>query len=84
MPPEYAFVALIAVSEVHARLGAVMRERPWSKDAVIAELEKIKVVTASGGRRLMSPATRTQRQILEAFGLTEDDLTAYVTGVPGT
>jgi len=79
-----AFVALIAVSEVHARLGAVMRERSWSKDAVIAELEKIKVVTASGGRRLMSPVTRTQRLILEAFGLTEDDLTAYVTGAPGT
>ena len=75
-----AFIALIAVSEVQAKLGAMMRERSWSKDAVIAELEKIKVVRASGGRRQMNPVTKTQRLVLEAFGLSEDDLRDYITG----
>jgi len=79
-----AFVSLIAVSEVQARLGKTMRERSWSKGDVIAEMEKIKVVTAAGGRRLMNPLTKTQRTILEAFGLAEDDLKAYILGVPGS
>ena len=75
-----AFVSLIAVSEVQARLGAMMREKSWSKADVIAEMEKVKVVTATGGRRLMSPLTKTQREILEAFGLAEGDLKAYILG----
>ena len=77
-----AFIALIAVSELQIRLKKIMREKSWSKDAVIAELEKIKVVFASDGRRLMNPITKTQRMILDAFALSEDDLRAYVTGVP--
>jgi transposase len=75
-----AFVALIAASEMQAKLGKMMRERSWSKDAVIRELDKIKVITAADNRRLMSPVTKTQRLIFEAFGLSEDDLKAYVLG----
>ena len=74
-----AFISLIAVSEIHAKLGEMMRKRSLSKDAVIAELDKIKVVMAAGGRRLMNPLTKTQRLMLESFGLSEDDLKEYVT-----
>jgi hypothetical protein len=35
--------------------------------------------THSGGRRLMSPVTKTQRLILDAFDLTEDDIKSYIT-----
>ena len=75
-----AFIALIAVSEIQAKLGKMMREKSWSKGAVIKELDKIKVVFAAGGRRLMSPVTKTQRIIIETCGLSEDDLKAYVLG----
>jgi transposase len=73
-----AFIALIAVSELQAKLKKMMREKSWSKDSVIAELEKIKVVYASDNRRLMNPITKTQRLIIESFALTVDDLRAYV------
>ena len=74
-----AFISLIAVSELQLRLNKMMREKSWSKGAVIAELEKIKVVSASNGRRLMNPITKTQRLIFEAFDLSEDDLRTHVT-----
>ena len=79
-----AFCALIAVSELQVKLGAMMKEKSWSKDAVIAEMEKIKVVSAPDGRRLMNPITKTQRLILEALGHTENDLKAYATGALGS
>ena len=75
-----AFISLIAVSELHAKLGETMRKKSWSKDTVIAELDKIKVVMAPGGRRLMNPVTKTQRLMLESFGFSEDDLKEYVIG----
>jgi len=77
-----AFIALIAISELQTKLNKMMREKSWSKDTVIAELEKIKSVSASDGRRLMNPITKTQRQIFEAFSLSEDDLRAYVSTSP--
>jgi transposase len=73
-----AFVALIAVCEITNRLRSFMRERSMSKDDLISEMEKIKVVITESGKRLMNPITKTQRTILEACGLTEDDLKAYV------
>jgi hypothetical protein len=73
-----AFVALTAISEIQAKLRDMMKDRSWSKDSLIAELEKIKVVMASGGRRLLNPITKTQRLIFDAFGLTHDDLKHYV------
>ena len=75
-----AFIALIAVSELQVVLKKMMREKAWSKDSIIAELEKIKVVFASNGRRLMNPLTKTQRLIFEAFHLNEDDLRTYAFG----
>jgi transposase len=73
-----AFVALIAMSEMTNRLRGFMRERSMSKDDLICEMEKIKVVITESGRRLMNPLTKTQRTILEACGLSVDDLKAYV------
>ena len=69
------------VKTVQVRLK-MMREKSWSKDVIIAELEKIKVVSASDGKRLMNPITKTQRLIFEPFALSEDDLRAHVTVTP--
>ncbi|MDR2492777.1 MAG: transposase [Coriobacteriales bacterium] len=77
-----AFLALIAACQVNAKLGKAMKDMAMSKDSVIAEMDKIKAVYASGGRRLMNPVTKTQRLILEAFGLGEGDVKSYVASKP--
>lgn len=73
-----AFIALIVVSRVQTVLGPLMREKSWSKPAVIRELDKIRVVTTADGSRLVNPLTKTQRTILEAFNLTQEDITNYI------
>jgi transposase len=75
-----AFIALIAVSEIQAKVGPAMKKskQSISKRGVLAEMDKIKVVDAGSGRRLMNPATKTQRDILEALSLTEERLKSYV------
>jgi hypothetical protein len=47
---------------------------------VINEMERIGVVLAANGKRLMTTVTEAQRTILQAFGLTADDLKSYVLG----
>jgi transposase len=73
-----AFVSLIAVSHMGMELSDFMKDRAMSKDSVLRELEKIKVVAIAGGQRLMNPLTKTQRTILEHLGLDEKRLNAYV------
>jgi transposase len=74
-----AFISLIVASEIGVKLRDLMRKRSWSKDTVIRELEKIRVVTAVNGKRLMNPLTKTQRTIISTFGLGDEDLKAYIT-----
>ena len=73
-----SFIALIAAIEMANRLSEFMEKKSMSKDAVISELEKIRVVAMSDGRRLMNPLTKTQRTIFEMFGLSQDDIINYV------
>jgi hypothetical protein len=54
------------------------KHRNVSKHKLILELEKIRVFAASGGKRLMNPLTKTQRDILTAFKVSEADLNGYV------
>lgn len=69
-----AFLALIAVSYMNKKLSS--SELLITKNSLILELEKIKLITISG-RRFLNPLTKTQRLILESFGLSEDDLNSY-------
>ncbi|MDR0676828.1 MAG: transposase, partial [Elusimicrobiota bacterium] len=73
-----AFIALIVISEIGNKLGVFLRDKSWSKGSLIQELEKISLIMNDKGQRLMNPLTKTQRTILEAFGLNEHDLKAYV------
>jgi hypothetical protein len=41
-------------------------------------MEKIRLVTTGEGMRLMNPLTKTQRQILEAFGVEEKEIKEYI------
>ena len=72
-----AFIALIAASEITNKLLIPNKRKKMSKNDVISELEKIKIILALDGKRLMNPITKTQRTIFEAFGLNENKLRAY-------
>jgi transposase len=77
-----AFIALIAASEIQAKVMPALKKskQSISKRGVLAEMDKIKVIDAASGRRLINPATKTQREILQALGLTEEDLKSYAAG----
>jgi transposase len=75
-----AFIALIVASSMSEGLrgiNAVGGHRKLGKNAVVSELEKIKIVMMEDGSRLMNPLTKRQRVIYEAFGTNEDDLKSY-------
>jgi transposase len=73
-----SFVSLIAVSQLGVKLSDFMKDNAMSKDSVLCELEKIKIVSISGGKRLMNPLTKTQRTILECLNLDDKHLNTYV------
>ena len=73
-----AFVSLVVVCELSGLLSEFMRVKSLSKVGLFLELEKIKVVVLSDGVCLINPLSKTQRDILEACGLTEDDLKNYL------
>jgi transposase len=72
-----AFISLIAASEMTNKLLSLDRRKAMSKNDVISELEKIKIIHTLDGKRLMNPITKTQRAIFEAFELNENNLRAY-------
>ena len=76
-----AFIALIITSYLQTKLGDLMREKSWSKHTIIAELNKIRVVTTSNGTRLLNPLTKTQRDILAALGYTFDDIKNHISAL---
>ena len=73
-----AFIALIAAMELEKKLSEYKQVHAISKSALISELEKIKVVFMVGGKRLMNPLTKKQRDIFELCGISEDDLKSFV------
>jgi transposase len=72
------FIALIIVSEIGIKLKDLMKKQGLSKNSVIREMEKIRVVIGAGGKRLMNPFTKLQRKILEPFGLGEEDVKTFL------
>jgi len=72
-----AFIALIAISELMQRLKEFLKVNSMSKHLIISELEKIKTLELPDSRRLINPLTKKQRELLEAFGLGENEVKAY-------
>lgn len=72
------FLALIVASEIEIELQEIMKRMARSKEDVIEELEKIRLAFANNGSKLISPLTKTRREIFDAFDLKEDDLASYV------
>jgi transposase len=73
-----SFLSLIVSAEMGEKLRDLMVEKSWSKDGVIAELEKIKLVTIAEKIKGLNHMTKKQKTIFNSFGLTESDLNAYL------
>ena len=75
-----AFIALIAASEMGWKLGKLMRKKNLGLKGLMKRMEAMCVGISDNGWRLLSPPTKKQRAIMEAMGLDEDDLRAYLNG----
>ncbi|MDR2367769.1 MAG: hypothetical protein LBF58_06635 [Deltaproteobacteria bacterium] len=72
-----SFISLTVVSEIGNKLADLMKKRDWGINNVMTEMERIRLVKAPGGKTLMTPLTETQREILKAFKLGEEDVKDY-------
>jgi transposase len=73
-----AFFALILRSCMQNKLRTYLSETGLSFSSVLKELGKIKYVHTRDGKKLLSPITKKQRDILNAFGLSTEDLPAWL------
>lgn len=73
-----AFVALIARMRIENALGDWMRENRMAMERVMREFAKVRCVQGAGGKRLLNPLTKKQREIVGLMGFAEDDVRAFV------
>ncbi|MCX7773041.1 MAG: transposase, partial [Clostridia bacterium] len=73
-----AFFALILRSCMQNKLRTYMAETGTTFSSVLKELRKIKYVHIREGKKLLSPITKKQRDILDALGLSTEDFTVWL------
>jgi transposase len=76
-----AFFALILRSCMQNKLRAYMDESGLTFSSVLKELRKMKYVHTYDGKKLLSPITKKQRDIFNAFGLSTDNLPAWLSSI---
>ena len=76
-----AFIALIMRSWMQNKLKRYMSTEGISFTAVLKELGKIKYVKTRDGRKLLSPVTKKQRDILNTCGLSIDKLPVWLSSL---
>lgn len=77
-----AFFALILRSCMQNKLRSYLSETGISFSTVLKELRKLKYVHTRDGKKLLSPITKKQRDILNACGLSVDDLFTWLNTLP--
>ncbi len=77
-----SFFALILRSCMQNKLRTYLGETGLSFSSVLRELRKIKYVQTRDGKKLLSPITKKQRDILNSCGLSSDDLPAWLAKIP--
>lgn len=73
-----AFFALILRSSMQNKLRLYLSETGLSLSSLLKELRKIKYVYTKDGKKLLSPITKKQRDILEALGISTDAFPAWL------
>lgn len=77
-----AFFALILRSCMQNKLRSYLHETGLSFSSVLKELRKMKFVQTRDGKKLLSPITKKQREILNACGLAADDVPVWLAKIP--
>ncbi|NJD03433.1 MAG: transposase, partial [Ruminiclostridium sp.] len=77
-----AFFALILRSCMQNKLREYLAETGQAFSSVLKELRKMKYVHTRDGKKLLSPATKKQRDILDACDLCTDDLPVWLASIP--
>ena len=73
-----AFFALVLRSCMQNKLREYMSETSISFSSVLKELRKLKYVHTHDGKKLLSPVTKKQREILIACGLSSENLSPWL------
>ncbi|MDR2353036.1 MAG: hypothetical protein LBF22_07705 [Deltaproteobacteria bacterium] len=72
------YFSLVVVTEIGAKLRVLMKKNGWNEECLIGQLEKIRLVISEDDKRLMNPLSKSQRHILEPFGLGETEVKKYI------
>jgi transposase len=73
-----AFLCLIIRLYLQKTLSEWMREHKFTTKRVLRDIGKIQAIIGKNGARVLNPLTKKQREILAAFGATEDDVKNYL------
>lgn len=76
-----AFFALILRSSMQNKLRAYLNDNGLSFCSALKELHKIKYVYTQDGKKLLSPITKKQRDILNACGLSTDGFPDWLSSI---
>ena len=77
-----AFFSLILRYCMQNRLKTYMSDNSLTFTGVLKELNKLKSVYTSDGRKLLTPVTKRQRDILSACSVPPDDIHARIDDFP--
>ena len=77
-----AFFALILRSSMQNKLRTYLSENGMTFSSVLKELGKMKYVQTRDGKKLLSPVTKKQREILNSCGLSIEELPAWLAALP--
>jgi transposase len=73
-----AFIALIAAMHMQNKLAALMNKKNFTKENIILEFDKMAVIQFGKTSRQYAPLSKSQKDILKEFGLTEDALAKFL------
>jgi transposase len=76
-----AFFALILRSCMQNKLRTYLSQNNLSFSSVLKELRKMKYVQTRDGKKLLSPITKKQREILNCCGLSTDNLPIWLSKI---
>lgn len=77
-----AFFALILRSCMQNKLRDYLSQNGLSFTSILKELRKLKFVHTSDGKKVLSPLTKKQRDIITTCGLSVEDLPAWLDKIP--
>jgi transposase len=73
-----AFISLILRSFMQNRLKDYQLATGLPFNAILKEMRKLKFVSTSDGRKMLAPVTKKQRDILNACGFSDEDISSWL------